>query len=96
MHTAHNTVYENIVTELNVCIDSDDEMADNAVYYIIKKWNEVKNKGYAGIIGLDADMNTGKIIGRGFHKNLNETTLMGYYADGGSGDKKLAYRTDII
>ena len=27
MHTAHNTAYENIDTELNICIDSDDCMA---------------------------------------------------------------------
>ena len=31
MHTAHNTAYENIDTELNVCIDSDDALAENAV-----------------------------------------------------------------
>ena len=31
MHTAHNTAYENIDTELNVCIDSDDYMTDDAV-----------------------------------------------------------------
>ena len=27
---------------------------------------------------------------------MTETTLVGYYANGGSGDKKLVYRTDII
>ena len=27
---------------------------------------------------------------------MTETTLMGYYAAGGSGDKKLVYRTDVI
>lgn len=31
MHTAHNVAYENIHTELNVCIDSDDRMAEGAV-----------------------------------------------------------------
>ena len=31
MHTAHNTAYENIDTELNICIDSDDQMAQGAV-----------------------------------------------------------------
>ena len=31
MHTAHNVAYENIHTELNVCIDSDDRMAKGAV-----------------------------------------------------------------
>ena len=95
MHTAHNTAYENIDTELNVCIDSDDCLADNAVKKIIDKWNQVKNDGYAGIIGLDADFD-GNIIGSGFSKNLQETTLMGYYANGGCGDKKLVYRTDVI
>lgn len=31
MHGAHNTAYEMIETELNVCIDSDDYMPDDAV-----------------------------------------------------------------
>lgn len=95
MHTAHNTAYENIDTELNVCIDSDDFMADDAISKIIDKWEKVKNKGYAGIIGLDADLH-GQIIGKGFPKDLTETTLVGYYANGGKGDKKLVYRTDVI
>jgi glycosyltransferase involved in cell wall biosynthesis len=46
MHTAHNTAYENIRTELNVCIDSDDCMADNAVEKILSKWKEF---GYAKV-----------------------------------------------
>ena len=96
MHTAHNTAYENIHTELNVCIDSDDALAPEAVSNIYQKWQEVKGKGYAGIIGLDADMNSGKIIGTSFPKELKETTLNGFYASGGKGDKKLVYRTDVI
>ena len=36
------------------------------------------------------------MIGKGFFENLKETTLTGYYAAGGFGDKKLVYRTDII
>lgn len=95
MHTAHNTAYENIDTELNICIDSDDCLADGAVSTILNKWEEVKEKGYAGLIGLDADV-YGRIIGKGFSENLTETTLSEYYASGGSGDKKLVYRTDIM
>lgn len=95
MHTAHNVAYENIDTELNVCIDSDDALADDAVEKIISKWNCVKDKDYAGIIGLNIDFN-GKIIGKGFSEGLSETTLVGYYASGGYGDKKLVYRTDVI
>lgn len=95
MHTAHNTAYENIDTELNICIDSDDCLAEGAVKKILTKWHEIKDKGYAGLIGLDADLN-GTLIGKGFPEGLAETTLTGYYAAGGSGDKKLVYRTDII
>ena len=95
MHTAHNTAYENIDTELNICIDSDDKLAFGAVEMILKKWNEVKHLGYAGLIGLDSDFD-GNLIGKGFSDGMSETTLMGYYAAGGSGDKKLVYRTDVI
>lgn len=95
MHTAHNVAYENIVTELNVCIDSDDVLAEGAVRKISEKWKAVREKNYAGIIGLDADFE-GTIIGSGFPKGMLETTLTGYYAGGGLGDKKLVYRTDVI
>lgn len=95
MHTAHNAAYDVIDTELNVCIDSDDCLADGAVRKILYKWNAVKDQGYAGIIGLDADLN-GNLIGKGFPQGLMETTLTGYYTAGGRGDKKLVYRTDII
>ena len=95
MHTAHNTAYANICTELNTCIDSDDKLADAAVEKILRKWSAVKERGYAGIVGLDADFD-GNIIGKGFPENMTETTISGYYAAGGAGDKKLVYRTDII
>jgi glycosyltransferase involved in cell wall biosynthesis len=95
MHTAHNTAYENIDTELNVCIDSDDMFADGAVKKILEKWETVKGQGFAGIVGLDADM-AGNLIGTGFATDMTETTLCGYYAAGGIGDKKLVYRTDVI
>lgn len=95
MHTAHNTAYENIHTELNVCIDSDDWIAPGAVKKIRDTWEKVRDKGYAGMIALDADF-SGNIIGKGFPAGMADTTLGGYYAAGGSGDKKLIYRTDVI
>lgn len=94
MHTAHNVAYQNISTELNVCIDSDDCLADNAIQKILNLWDNIDHNKYAGIIGLDADLD-GKLIGKDFG-NLTETTLSGYYKQGGLGDKKLVYRTDVI
>ena len=95
MHTAHNAAYEVIDTELNVCIDSDDCLAVGAVKKILDKWCTVRDHGYAGLIGLDADFE-GNLIGKGFPAGMSETTLAGYYAAGGRGDKKLVYRTEVI
>ena len=77
MHTAHNAAYANIHTELNTCIDSDDMLADGAVEKILRKWAGVKDKGYAGIVGLDADFE-GKLIGKDFPVAMTEITLSGY------------------
>lgn len=95
MHTAHNTAYANIDTELNVCIDSDDAAGENAVQLIYDKWNSIDKMKYAGLLGLDADFN-GKILGTNFPPNLRETTLDGFYDRGGKGDKKLVLRTDVV
>lgn len=95
MHGAHNTAYKNILTELNICIDSDDYMPNDAVESIITFWEDNKSGKYAGIIGLDQREN-GSIIGTSFPYNLKEITLQGFYANGGKGDKKLVYRTDVI
>lgn len=95
MHTAHNAAYAHIRTELNTCIDSDDRMPPDAVELILDKWASVRDRGYAGLIALDADFD-GNVIGKGFPEGMEETTLSGYYAGGGSGDKKLVYRTDVI
>lgn len=95
MHQAHNTAYRNIDTELNVCIDSDDFMPENAIADILECWRKYGSDDLAGIIGLDMDSD-GKIIGTSFPPELERTTLSGYYRRGGRGDKKLVYRTDVI
>lgn len=95
MHTAHNTAYENIETKLNVCIDSDDYMTDDAVEKIVSLWKEKGSEKYAGIIALDC-LKDGRIIGLPLESDREETTLKGYYARGGKGDKKLIYRTDVM
>ena len=95
MHGAHNTAYRNITTELNTCIDSDDFMPDDAVEKIVRFWKENGSDRYAGFVALD-QTEDGSIIGSRFPDDMKETTLQGYYASGGSGDKKLVYRTEVI
>lgn len=95
MHGAHNTAYELIQTELNVCIDSDDYMPKQAVEKIITMWNEYGNERVSGIIGLDCYTN-GKIIGSKIPEDLECSTLFDlYYKYGVTGDKKLVYRTEL-
>lgn len=99
MHGAHNTAYENIHTELNTCIDSDDYMPDEAVEKIVGFWKSLTDEQrhrYAGIVGLDVDDKHKRVIGCDFPENLKETTLSAFYNNGGTGDKKLVYRTDIV
>lgn len=93
MHGAHNTAYQNISTELNTCIDSDDYMPDNAVEQIINYWKQYGSSKYAGLIGLDIREDNSLI---GSHFEEKETTLTDFYANGGTGDKKIVYRTEVI
>ena len=62
LHTAYNVAIENIDTELCVCIDSDDFMPDNAVELILNFWDKYGSDEYAGIVGLDFNLD-GKVIG---------------------------------
>lgn len=94
MHTGHNAAYELIDTELNVCIDSDDFMPDNAVELIVNFWREYGSDKYSGIVALDVYKN-GEVIGCKL-PDKKSTTLSGFYDNGGQGDKKLIYRTEVI
>lgn len=95
MHGAHNTAYENIKTELNVCIDSDDYMPDDAIEKILKFWEIYGNDKVSGLIGLDSDKN-GQIIGTYLPKELKSSTLFDLYNKNAvKGDKKIVYRTEL-
>ncbi|MBO0958856.1 glycosyltransferase [Neobacillus sp. MM2021_6] len=95
MHGAHNTAYELINTELNVCIDSDDYMPKEAVQKITMFWKRYGNNKVSGIVGLDST-NDNKIIGTELPKGLQSSTLFDlYYKYGVTGDKKLVYRTEL-
>ena len=97
MHGAHNMAYSLIETELNVCIDSDDFMSNNAIELILKTWKTVLNKeDYAGIVGLDADLNN-NIIGTKIPRDIASSTLYDLYNKYNvTGDKKLVLRTSVV
>lgn len=96
MHTAHNVAYVAINTELNVCIDSDDAMPENAVQMILEFWKKHKAKGIGGIVALDSDFE-GKIIGNELPAGVEKAStekLASYYHI--TGDKKYIYRTSVM
>lgn len=96
MHTGYNAAYDLIDTELNMCMDSDDYCADQAVEVIINKWQKRGSEEYAGIIALDRLKGRG-VIGDRFPEDLRETTVGEmYWVHHLTGDKKLIYRTDVV
>lgn len=93
LHTGYTTAIANMFTELNVCIDSDDFMPDNAVELIVNTWSQCKDKKLAGIVGLDFLMdNTPN--GGWFQK----TGLFHIYemVKFHHGDTKIVCRTDLL
>ncbi len=95
MHGAHNTAYENINTELNTCLDSDDYMLEDAVEKICSFWINNGSNKYAGFAGLDAFEN-GSVIGTEFPHDIKSSTLFDLYNKNKvRGDKKLIYRSDL-
>ena len=96
LYTGYNTAYANITSPLNVCIDSDDFMPENAVELILQTWNERGGEQYAGIIGLDFYADKQQPIGGYFPENLQEVSLneiseKGLY----KGDAKQVMRSDL-
>ena len=97
LYTGYNTAYANIETELNVCIDSDDYMPNNAVEMIITHWKKFGSNKYAGIIGLDFYHGTNEPIGGYFPEKLSEIHYIDLYVKNiHHGDIKLVFRTDLV
>ena len=96
MHSGHNLAYAAIKTELNICIDSDDYMPNDAVELIITKWQQTKDKYVAGIIGLDI-FKDGTQVGNKIPANITKSTLCDLYQKYKvTGDLKLVIRTNVV
>src|SRR5690606_25281632 len=92
---AHETAIYNINTELNICIDSDDYMPDDAVEIILAFWEENGSDEFAGIIGLDKYPN-GELIGDRFPDNLKVSSFADVFElHKIKGDKKSVNRTAL-
>lgn len=95
MHTGHNLAYEKIDTKLNVCIDSDDYLTDDAIEIILTSWEKCEKEKIGGMIFLDIYEN-GNVIGSYLPKEVKTSKFIDiYHKYGVTGDKKLVYRTEL-
>lgn len=95
MHSGYNVAYDNISTELSVCVDSDDYLLDDAIEKIVDFWDNNKSDDVAGVVGLNVT-NKSEIIGKPL-PNLKRIKIYDYYNRlKGRGDKKMIYRPEIM
>jgi len=98
MHTAHNVAFEKCTTELVFCLDSDDDLTEDAIEKILYVWEKRDyNRKIVGIIANEQYRTTKQIIGKELPNNLKYITFFdAYYKYHVSGDKVLIYQTEII
>lgn len=77
MHTAYNTAYANIDTELSVNVDSDDYLTDTAIEDILSFWKKNKRENIGAIYALD-QYEDGNVVGTPFPNDLKEFKGWGY------------------
>ena len=97
MHTAYNSAYEVIDTELCMNVDSDDWLTDTAIEDVVNFWSKNKREDIGGIYALDMFEN-GKVIGEYFPDDLTEFRGWGYktifYKDKTGKNKKIDIHGD--
>ncbi|WP_346706883.1 glycosyltransferase family A protein [Merdimonas faecis] len=96
LHTGYNVAIANADTELMMCVDSDDYLPDDAIERIVNFWRENGSDKYAGIVGLDYDLQ-GHVIGDPLpgQKSVNLIDLLiGKYPIY-NGDRKNIVRTEL-
>ena len=96
LHTAYNEAISHIVTELCMCIDSDDFIPDDTVEKILNFWEKNGSEQYAGIVGLDCYLD-GTIIGDPLpeQKTINLIDLMTGKYNIINGDRTNVVRTKL-
>lgn len=96
LHTGYNAAIAHADTELMVCVDSDDFMPDDAVEKILAFWDREGSEEYAGIVGLDYDLNH-NLIGNPLpvQKSVNLIDLLTGKYPIVNGDRTNVIRTEL-
>jgi glycosyltransferase involved in cell wall biosynthesis len=98
-HRAHNIAINAARGELTVILDSDDELAPDALRYLWREWQDIpadERVAFSGVIGNSAD-ETGKIVGGELSFERVDGKFFELVASGAiAGEKLPCYRTDIL
>ncbi len=97
-HVAHNTAVIKCKTELFFCVDSDDELTEDAVCIIEKEWEtlkDIKDIPISGMV-LYRSYRDGILVGTEFPDGVEYSTLGGLYHGGFKGDTALIFVTDVL
>lgn len=94
--SGYNAAIAVMDTELSVCVDSDDYLADDAIEKVVKYWRANGSETVAGIVGLDCTPD-GEIIGDLLpnQKTVNLIDLLVGKYPLVNGDRKIFVRTDL-
>jgi len=95
---AHNRALDLAKGELFVCIDADDWLTKDAIETIFNYYDKIiKNKDVCGIMFLNLDGDTDKIVGTKFPEQCEINNYHDVYNRlGVTGDKTLVFKTDTI
>lgn len=95
-HTAHNLGVENAKGELVICVDSDDQLPNDALEMVWEFWRKNKDPNSIGIIAKRKTIN-GDFLCSDFPKDVKSLTMYNLVnAYNFSGDTALFFKTDII
>lgn len=94
---AHNTGVLNCHTELFICVDSDDYLADGAIEKMYNAWKQFKeDRKLAGLVMLKADVK-GHLVGSNMPEDIRTCSIYNLYEKCHfKGDAALLFRTEIL
>ncbi|MCM1066933.1 MAG: glycosyltransferase family 2 protein [Muribaculaceae bacterium] len=97
-HRAHNVGVDNSEGDLVVCLDSDDQLAPNAIEVALRQWKNIKtNNNLIGILALRGDLDLHRPICSRIPKDVKVATMTELRDKYGfQGDTVLFFKTDTM
>lgn len=96
-HIAHNTGAEHAQGEMFLCLDSDDQLTENAVEFAKGYWQENKADGIVGILAKRGAISNRDAICGTWQDGLKSATMFDLCNKYGfSGDTALFFKTEIL